>query len=329
MGFIDSPALPTDLPLPLDQELLAWAAGFFDGEGSTFARTDAARPGYRQLQVTVPQAGTAVPEVLRRFQSAMLSLGRIDTPGAARVFMWRARGRTDAEIVLALLWPYLGEVKRRQASAALRAVEHQYASGLYRRRVAKYSPVLVPHPAVRTGSLDRAQIERAWAAGFLDAEGCFGLARAGARKRGPDWYRIRASASQHGPLDEPADVLLRLRSVLGLGRIERHGDPDDFRWCAEGASAVSEVLNITRPWLGTTKIKQAEGALHSFGAQVRLRSGGELCLRGHSYDRGVVQPNGDVRKYCNACARMLQRGKRAAEGIPPRQFRNVARRYPN
>src|SRR5712664_1220136 len=62
-------------------ERLAWAGGFFDGEGSTFARSETARPGYRQLSVVVPQAGGfVVPEVLTRFAEALPGLGRIGGP---------------------------------------------------------------------------------------------------------------------------------------------------------------------------------------------------------------------------------------------------------
>src|SRR6266542_809380 len=78
--------------------------------------------------------------------------------------------------------------------------------------------------------VDVHKLERAWAAGFLDAEGCFGLAHSHARKRGPAWYRVRASVSQHGEVSRPPEALLRLQRILGVGKIERHGDPDDFKW---------------------------------------------------------------------------------------------------
>lgn len=62
-GIVREPSLPTDVPRPLDQELLAWAAGFFDGEGTTIAKRDTRRPNYTQLDVSVPQTGRgAVPE---------------------------------------------------------------------------------------------------------------------------------------------------------------------------------------------------------------------------------------------------------------------------
>ena len=123
------------MPLPLDQEPLAWAAGFFDGEGTTFARTDSDRPGYRQLDVSVPQCGhDRVPEVLLKYQRSMRGVGRIYGPNRTDVYVWRAGGRLGAETALGLMWPHLGEVKRRQAIEALEVVREQYRSGRYMAR---------------------------------------------------------------------------------------------------------------------------------------------------------------------------------------------------
>lgn len=217
--------LPADVPQPLDQELLAWAAGFFDGEGTTLAKADTRRPGYRQLRVTVPQSGVDVPEVLELFRVAVLGTGWMEPRDADGVHCWRARGRIDAETTLALMWPYLGVVKREQAAAALALVDDQFAIGRYQPRRPRYVPTYVAHPAVTVVATGPRILERAWAAGFLDAEGWFGLVRGVRRKRGPDWLRIRVSASQHSKTGDVPGVLLRLRETLGVGRIERHGDP--------------------------------------------------------------------------------------------------------
>lgn len=40
------------------------------------------------------------------------------------------------------------------------------------------------------------------------------------------------------------EVLDRLRRALGhIGKIERHGDLDDFKWLVEGDAAVQKVLD--------------------------------------------------------------------------------------
>jgi len=308
----------------LDRADFAWAAGFFDGEGSTIARAFARRPGYAQLNVTVPQAGhRGIPAVLERFQRVMLGMGHLNGPYRRDLYMLRFNAREEASLVLRLLWPYLGEVKRAQATEAIARVEHGYASRTRKRRAPrKGAPEL---PAIRECS--QVDIERAWAAGFLDAEGCFGLNRAKQRVRGPAWYRIRVSADQHGVVGVTPEVLVRLRRALeGIGRIDCHGNPDDYKWMAEGPLMVERVLQLTSPWLGDQKREDATQALATFDAQVRLKGDAIHCVRGHPYE-GLAMKGGRLRRICNACERITDRARRAAQGIPPRHFKNVARRY--
>ena len=102
---------------PLD---FAWAAGFFDGEGSTIARSTSDRPGYRQLNICVPQSGhEGIPLVLVRFRRVMFELGTISGPGTDGMYFWRVFGREEVLLVLSLMWPYLGVVKRTQAEQAI------------------------------------------------------------------------------------------------------------------------------------------------------------------------------------------------------------------
>jgi len=169
-------------------------------------------------------------------------------------------------------------------------------------------------------------LQRAWAAGFLDGEGCFGLARAGRRKRGPDWYRVRASASQHGEIGVAADVLVKVQRIIGLGRIELHGAPDDYKWVVEGADRIEQVLAVVGPWLGPIKVAQAREALARFRSQRRLKGDADRCVRGHTYS-GLALRGGRLRHICAQCARLRDRAERAAMGTPPRPFKNVARRY--
>jgi hypothetical protein len=316
-----------------DPVALAWAAGFFDGEGSTIARRDLSRPGYRQLVLSVPQSGADQhPEVLVRFERAMLGMGSIGPRNDDGIYCWRTNGYPEARAALAMLWRHLGPVKRRQAAAALAAVHEQYASGRIARRPARSRSKVPPFAhRVTAGQREDAIEARAWAAGFLDAEGCFGVARKGTRGDGVPWYRIRCSASQHGDVAFPPAVLVRLMAALGnLGRIERHGEPDDYKWLIEGAPGVERVLAVVQPWLGNVKRRQATKALAAFAAQAaqreRMRGDRAHCKRGHPYDRRVTR-DGHTDGICNACHRLLERRKRAAQGIAPREFKNVERRY--
>lgn len=222
-----------------------------------------------------------------------------------------------------LLWPALGEVKRTQALRALALVEHHRDAGPYRpRKPRKIAPRLPPF-----GERSNEESERAWAAGFLDAEGCFGLNRGKVRVRGPVWYRIRVSADQHGAIGEAPAALERLRRALGgIGRIDRHGSADDYKWSAEGRSMVERVLATTEPWLGDEKREDASRALAKFSAQARLKGDATRCVRGHLYT-GVAMKGGRMRRICSVCERLADRAQRAARGIPARQFTNPARRY--
>lgn len=309
-------------------ERLAWAGGLFDGEGSTFARRLAARPGYRQLNVAVSQSGgLVVPDVLTRFDQAVGGLGQISRPFLG-IFQWRATDYTRSRAAIELLWPWIGMVKRDQARAAMAAVDEQYLSARFRSRPGRRRQTIAPScrvvPRTRT---QRDRLDRAWAAGFLDGEGCFGLVRARSRIGAKPWYRIRASSTQYGAVGIPAPVLRKLHRVLGVGHIECHGEPDAFKWVAEGIPALEHVLTIVGPWLGPLKRGQARAAITAFQAQVRLKGGSTHCKRGHRYDVVGRRKNGTLRRRCHACARLLDRRKRAALGIPPRPFKNAARRY--
>lgn len=96
---------------------LSWAAGFFDGEGSTgsYSYRYQRRP---RLQINVSQNHRAV---LDRFHDAV-GVGSVTGPhkqnsGNPR---WQFQAYNDtAELVLRRLWRYLGYEKRRQATRAM------------------------------------------------------------------------------------------------------------------------------------------------------------------------------------------------------------------
>ena len=316
------PVLPPNVPMPLDQELLAWAAGFFDGEGSTIARAYSRRPDYFQLEVSVPQSGpSGEPEVLRKFQMSMLGVGKIYPQHRDAMYKWSACGRIGSELTLALMWPWLGEVKRAQAATAAAIVASSYESGRFRRGRARQTPTFVPHSARETGSSEESRCELSWAAGFLDGEGYFGLPKEYERSDASTGYVVRASATQHSADTSPPAVLLRLQKALGIGRIECHGKEDDFKWVTEGPFSVRLVLESTRTWLGSVKTMQAETAL-AFASAHRIRGDAERCVRGHLYDRIDISPDGRIHRRCNTCERINNRERRAALGAKPRRLKN-------
>lgn len=133
----------------LVQTELAWAAGFFDGEGSVSCHTQTKRVGREvvgYLHLSIRQKEDE-HELLSRFKSAVLEYGVIYQfePG---VWDYRIWGFEGVQFVIALLWKYLGSVKRMQYRSALQYyyslqkefpyiynTGKQQGLGKYRRRV--------------------------------------------------------------------------------------------------------------------------------------------------------------------------------------------------
>ena len=77
---------------------LVWAAGLFDAEGTTMARRDSRRPGYRRLQLSVPQKGDdGPPFVLHRFHAAMLGMGGLSKRRNDGTYVWVCSSRESAK----------------------------------------------------------------------------------------------------------------------------------------------------------------------------------------------------------------------------------------
>ncbi len=157
-----------------DREALAWAAGFFDGEGSTYLDP---RP---RLQVVQND-----DEVLLRFAAAIGGLGKLGggtkVYGRAKkpIYTHRVTGWRDVQAVVAMLWPFLSTQKREQAvrvlTEDLRRREALGTGG--RARVMRYSPDSPrcgsPHPdlRVRDCTACRTAQSREWRREFAAAGG--------------------------------------------------------------------------------------------------------------------------------------------------------------
>ena len=90
---------------------LAWAAGFFDGEGTTCRVKGPTRNATR---VSVSQKGL---ECLLRFQAALGGLGHI-YERKCTISLFSIGRIEDVDIALTRLWPYLSGPKREQAQRA-------------------------------------------------------------------------------------------------------------------------------------------------------------------------------------------------------------------
>jgi hypothetical protein len=107
-----------------DTHELAWAAGFYDGEGclTSCERKDRDDPGFVRLKLSVKQVRR---EPLERFKAAVLGLGRVSGPynhssvGGRPILVFEAHKFEHIQAIVALLWKYLSEPKKEQAAKRL------------------------------------------------------------------------------------------------------------------------------------------------------------------------------------------------------------------
>ena len=108
----------------------AWAAGLFDGDGSTYFAKHKTHPGYVRAEMAVTQSSrTGVPEVLIRFRD-LVGAGGISGPFGGNevwepVYRWKAHKLWEIDAIADMLWPWLGSVKRLQASTVIASVAAQ------------------------------------------------------------------------------------------------------------------------------------------------------------------------------------------------------------
>ncbi len=104
------------------RENMAWAAGFFDGEGSFWSnvRNDAS-DGVRAITASVTNTDR---ELLDKFQS-IVGLGKVRGPYQEQrgnrqpVYRWSVGGHRAVQAVGAMMWEWLGTYKRQRWAEAL------------------------------------------------------------------------------------------------------------------------------------------------------------------------------------------------------------------
>ncbi len=103
---------------------IAWAAGLFDGEGSTSV-LKAQRDKYAYVRMNVPQK---LREVLDKFMS-VVNVGKIYKHKTRDMHSLDIYKQEDVINTLNMLWPHLSEVKKAQAIAAFERQEnHNHCS---------------------------------------------------------------------------------------------------------------------------------------------------------------------------------------------------------
>lgn len=148
----------------LDTHELAWAAGFFDGEGSVLWR------GKKRKEICVSIAQSEL-QPLERFYEAIGKIGSLRGPYYHRVahhkpyWVVYVNGFPNTQAVIALLWRWLSEPKRSQADTALLAAapyyRKRYLSGAGRAHLtlAQAKKLRLEHAAARAG---RQRVPHGW-----------------------------------------------------------------------------------------------------------------------------------------------------------------------
>jgi hypothetical protein len=297
----------------VDRYELAWAAGFFDGEGwADLEVQDGRRTG--QPMARVNQADpNGVPEVLVRFKEALGGLGTIGGPkreeGRIDLYRWHVSSRPNVELLHHLVMPWLGELKLLAFATALE------------RASAK--------------SREAAPIDewRAWAAGTWDGEGSAYLLD----HRTHAGYKIGELAITQSGIGRAPELLRRFVSITRLGHIngpytQEGATMDVYRWKATAQADLPAVISQIRPWLSSVKRIQADAVLAVLASQAPLPRGRPdwgnrktHCINGHEYATARMRPyvarsDGGVPRrdshQCLVCAREQARMRREQKKRP-------------
>jgi hypothetical protein len=262
----------------VDRCELAWAAGFFDGEGWAGFERQAGR-STSQPHARVNQADNAgTPFVLARFKHALGGLGAIGgpytKPGRMDLYRWEVSSLRDVQALLELLSPWLADIKLSQLAAASRS-----AKPAQHRTADQYE-------------------QCAWAAGLFDGEGSMSLLRHGTH----DGYFVgEMSVTQLGATEQP-EVLRRFIEIVDAGKLygpysqnRTHGAV--YRWKCHTLAEFVEVRTRLAPWLSAVKTAQVQGAMSVLLAQPRLPRGNPEwgrdkthCINGHAYAGARIRP---------------------------------------
>ena len=253
----------------------AWAAGFFDAEGSTGVRSNSDRHIY-SIRIQVGQSNrTLGGAVLVRFREAVGGEGTIYGPDERGIFSYSTNGVASVSALRAIehIQPWLGDVKRRQFRDAVESLL-QHASESARRPIGELSAfrrtrleflhrvlreIDQPAPPQRVDQ----ETDLAWAAGLFDGDGSVSVASK-SWKNGPRYLTVRASVAQSGSDGVPA-VLSRFGAVVGFGSIygpnNRANNLPEYQWKVQNYRGVAQLVELLRDHLSPPKLRQAEVAL--------------------------------------------------------------------
>lgn len=118
-----------EVTLKCDLEV-AWAAGFFDGEGNCCISTATKRGRtYKAFHFRITQSGVKCPDTLIRFREALGNIGVIAGPfrprGLSKQPHWhfRINNREEGFRAIEMLLPFVSSAKREQMLDSMEQIE--------------------------------------------------------------------------------------------------------------------------------------------------------------------------------------------------------------
>jgi hypothetical protein len=236
----------------MPDELLAWAAGLYDGEGSASAYVPRHRKtARRQMQVSQGGLPGSPPAVLVRFRE-IVGEGNVTGPYGGDLYYWKTTRKDAVDDIARALWPYLSAEKRMQFLAM---TERSGRSFL-----------------VDAGAVRKAATEHPWAAGLFDGEGSVWETKKPAY---PRWRGLAMELPQSSLAGIP-ETLTRFHAVVGVGvisgpRVQRNpwSKKPQYRWRTSGRRAVGHVIRSLWPWLGAVNRARLLAVRHLLDPEVR------------------------------------------------------------
>lgn len=119
----------------INREWLAWAAGFYDGEGCTVVKNRGCG-----IAIAISQKDS---EVLHRFRNAVLNLGYVNGPhintwSPDGMYQYQVSNFEHCQAVIAMLWPFLSSIKRNQAVVAINYAKQHRPAWDHTQKLSRY-----------------------------------------------------------------------------------------------------------------------------------------------------------------------------------------------
>lgn len=167
--------------------------------------------------------------------------------------------------------------------------------------------------------------ELAWAAGFMEGEGCFGYYGGRRTRNGKTTGRTKALVIMAVQKDrEPLDKLL---GIIKGGFISYY--PDRWEWRVNGHLAAP-IMEIFLPHMSVRRQEAIRNSLsqhYSKQAEIEARKNSPVCNKGHlwSKEAGFVTKGPQKgNRYCKACSRERMRTKRTEKIISNAKTRDLS-----